>query len=155
MGGPLLCEKLPRHAYRRERFMPRLELFSTGVLRTGRGFWFRRRSKARSNSRRTAIVSTTATAPWSAAAIPACICLLQWQRKEPMCPCIERKRSTWYTAHRQGSHRCGGYTDRGTMNDLQRYHTDPLEASRITNEAGVQLLVSTHLDLAPSNPLML
>ncbi len=41
-----------------------------------------------------------------------------------------------------------------TMNDIQHYHTDPLEASRIANEAGVKLLVFTHLDPPPSNPLL-
>lgn len=42
-----------------------------------------------------------------------------------------------------------------TMNDIQHYHTDPLEASRIANQAGVKLLVFTHLDPPPSNPLLL
>ena len=41
-----------------------------------------------------------------------------------------------------------------TMNDIQHYHTDPLEASRIANHAGVKLLVFTHLDPPPSNPLL-
>ena len=41
-----------------------------------------------------------------------------------------------------------------TMNDIQHYHTDPSEASRIANEAGVKLLVFTHLDPPPSNPLL-
>lgn len=41
-----------------------------------------------------------------------------------------------------------------TMNDIQHYHTDPLEASRIANQAGVKLLVFTHLDPPPSNPLL-
>jgi ribonuclease Z len=42
-----------------------------------------------------------------------------------------------------------------TMGDIQHYHTDPLEASRIANQAGVKLLVFTHLDPPPSNPLLL
>jgi ribonuclease Z len=41
-----------------------------------------------------------------------------------------------------------------TMNDIQHYHTDPLEASRIANEAGVKMLVFTHLNPPPSNPLL-
>jgi ribonuclease Z len=41
-----------------------------------------------------------------------------------------------------------------TMNDIQHYHTDPLEASRIANRAGVKLLIFTHLDPPPSNPLL-
>jgi ribonuclease Z len=41
-----------------------------------------------------------------------------------------------------------------TMNDIQHYHTDPIEASRIANEAGVKLLVFTHLDPPPSNTLL-
>jgi ribonuclease Z len=41
-----------------------------------------------------------------------------------------------------------------TMNDIQHYHTDPLDASRIANEAGVKLLVFSHLDPPPSNPLL-
>ena len=41
-----------------------------------------------------------------------------------------------------------------TMTDIQHYHTDPTEASRIANEAGVKLLIFTHLDPPPSNPLL-
>lgn len=41
-----------------------------------------------------------------------------------------------------------------TMADIQHYHTDPLEASRIADEAGVKLLIFTHLDPPPSNPLL-
>jgi ribonuclease Z len=41
-----------------------------------------------------------------------------------------------------------------TMDDIQQYHTDPLEASRIANQAGVKLLVFMHLDPPPSNPLL-
>ena len=41
-----------------------------------------------------------------------------------------------------------------TMNGIQHYHTDPLEASSIAYEAGVKLLVFTHLDPPPSNPLL-
>jgi ribonuclease Z len=41
-----------------------------------------------------------------------------------------------------------------TMNDIQHYHTDPLDASRIANQAGVKLLVFTHLDPPPSNALL-
>ena len=41
-----------------------------------------------------------------------------------------------------------------TMNDIQHYHTDPLEASRIAGQAGVKLLVFTHLDPPPSKPLL-
>jgi ribonuclease Z len=41
-----------------------------------------------------------------------------------------------------------------TMMDIRRYHTDPLEASRIANQAGVKLLVFNHLDPPPSNPLL-
>ena len=41
-----------------------------------------------------------------------------------------------------------------TMNDIQHYHTDALEALHIANEAGVKLLVFTHLDPPPSNLLL-
>jgi ribonuclease Z len=41
-----------------------------------------------------------------------------------------------------------------TMKDIQHYHTDPLEASRIANQAGVKLLVFNHLDPPPSNPFL-
>lgn len=41
-----------------------------------------------------------------------------------------------------------------TMRDIQHYHTDPLEAARLANQAGVKLLVFTHLDPPPSNPLL-
>jgi ribonuclease Z len=40
------------------------------------------------------------------------------------------------------------------MKDIQHYHTDPLEASGIANHAGVKLLIFTHLDPPPSNPLL-
>ena len=41
-----------------------------------------------------------------------------------------------------------------TMQDIQHYHTDPLEAARLADQAGVKLLVFTHLDPPPSNPLL-
>ena len=41
-----------------------------------------------------------------------------------------------------------------TMGDIQHYHTDPLDAARIANQAHVRLLVFTHLDPPVSNPLL-
>ncbi len=41
-----------------------------------------------------------------------------------------------------------------TMSDIQHYHTDPLDAARIANEAHVRLLVLNHLDPPVSNPLL-
>ena len=41
-----------------------------------------------------------------------------------------------------------------TMADIQHYHTDPLDAARIANQAHVRLLVYTHLDPPVSNPLL-
>lgn len=39
------------------------------------------------------------------------------------------------------------------MGDIQAYHTDPIDAARIANDAHVRLLVFTHLNPPPSNPL--
>ncbi len=39
------------------------------------------------------------------------------------------------------------------MGDIQAYHTDPVDAARIANAAHVRLLVFTHLNPPPSNPL--
>ena len=38
-----------------------------------------------------------------------------------------------------------------TMRDIHHYHSDPVDAARIANAAGVRLLVFTHLDPPPSN----
>lgn len=40
------------------------------------------------------------------------------------------------------------------MGDIERYHTDPLDAARIANQAHVRLLVFTHLNPPVSNPLL-
>ena len=39
------------------------------------------------------------------------------------------------------------------MGDIQAYHTDPADAARLANAAQVRLLVFTHLNPPPSNPL--
>ena len=39
------------------------------------------------------------------------------------------------------------------MGNIQAYHTDPIDAARIANAAQVRLLVFTHLNPPPSNPL--
>ncbi len=41
-----------------------------------------------------------------------------------------------------------------TMGDIQHYHTDPLEAARIANDAHVRLLVTTHLNPPVSNSFL-
>ena len=41
-----------------------------------------------------------------------------------------------------------------TMRDIQHYHSDPLDAARIANQANVRLLVFTHLNPPISNPLL-
>ncbi|WP_375395929.1 MBL fold metallo-hydrolase [uncultured Sphingomonas sp.] len=41
-----------------------------------------------------------------------------------------------------------------TMRDIHHYHTDPVDAARIANAAGVRLVVFTHLDPPPSNWLI-
>ena len=41
-----------------------------------------------------------------------------------------------------------------TMGDIQHYHTDPLDAARIANQAHVHMLVLTHLDPPLANPLL-
>ena len=41
-----------------------------------------------------------------------------------------------------------------TMADIQHYHTDPLDAARLANQAHCRLLVFTHLDPPVSNPLI-
>ena len=41
-----------------------------------------------------------------------------------------------------------------TMKDIVHYHTDPVDAARIANQAQVQLLVLNHLDPPVSNPLL-
>jgi ribonuclease Z len=40
------------------------------------------------------------------------------------------------------------------MGDIQHYHTDPMDAVRIAQQAHVRLLVFTHLDPPISNPLL-
>jgi ribonuclease Z len=40
------------------------------------------------------------------------------------------------------------------FNDIQNYHTSPVEAAEIANIAGVKLLVLTHFTPPPSNPLI-
>jgi ribonuclease Z len=40
------------------------------------------------------------------------------------------------------------------MGEIQHYHTDPLDAARIANQAHVRLLVFTHLDPPVSNALL-
>jgi ribonuclease Z len=41
-----------------------------------------------------------------------------------------------------------------TMRDIRHYHTDPVDAARVANAAGVRLAVFTHLDPPPSNWLV-
>lgn len=40
------------------------------------------------------------------------------------------------------------------MGEIQQYHTDPVDAARIANQAHVRLLVFTHLDPPVENPLI-
>ncbi len=54
----------------------------------------------------------------------------------------------------QGAEKIGNARIAGTMGDIQHYHTDPLDAARIANQAHVRLLFLTHLDPPVSNPLL-
>ncbi len=54
----------------------------------------------------------------------------------------------------RGAEKIGNARIAGTMGDIQHYHTDPLDAARIANQAHVRLLVLTHLDPPVSNPLL-
>ena len=53
-----------------------------------------------------------------------------------------------------GAAQAGQATTAKILEDIQTYHTTPVEAARAANEAGVDMLALTHLTPPPDNPMM-